>query len=102
MSDQSSIDQSIYRKYLRYSNVTDLASDVSQIVYKVSGIGPGEERAASETALEALRDMVEKPLLGSGEGSVEPVTITAAQAVLAEDAPLPATEVVSALLDLGL
>ena len=80
--------------------ITDLAGNVSQIVYKVSGIEIPSEEAASEAALEALRDMVEKAIaLGSEEEALN-AAITAAQAVLAKDAPT-ATEVVSALLDLS-
>ena len=80
--------------------ITDLAGNVSQIAYKVSGIEIPSEEAASEAALEALRDMVEKAIaLGSEEEALN-AAITAAQAVLAKDAPT-ATEVVSALLDLS-
>ena len=81
--------------------ITDLAGNVSQIVYKVSGIEIPSEEAASEAALEALRDMVEKAIaLGSEEEALN-AAITAAQAVAANDDATTAevTEAITNLAD---
>ena len=59
-----------------------------------------EEDSASEAAVQALRNMVDKAIALGSEDAALNEAITNAQAVLAKEAPT-ATEVVTALLDLS-